>query len=128
MPCNSIFPYLRHVKVHPSPPAKTVLGDFSQMRGFPPPLARALYYLEVGLLVCCTSEVTKFPLILICDTCDDVFACYYRSMMCRGSKGLLTKVVDVMKKEPTASTFRSETLPHAQNMQFMEIVGKGDHC
>ncbi|ELU14681.1 hypothetical protein CAPTEDRAFT_176924 [Capitella teleta] len=29
-----------------------------------------------------------------------------RSMMCRGSKGLLTKVVDVMKKEPTASTFR----------------------
>lgn len=29
-----------------------------------------------------------------------------RSMMCRGSKGLLTKIVEVMKKEPTASTFR----------------------
>ena len=26
--------------------------------------------------------------------------------MCRGSKGLLTKIVEVMKKEPTASTFR----------------------
>lgn len=29
-----------------------------------------------------------------------------KAMMCRGSKGLLTKVVEVMKKEPTASTFR----------------------
>ena len=29
-----------------------------------------------------------------------------RSLMCRGAKGLLTKVVEVMKKEPTASTFR----------------------
>ncbi|XP_052817711.1 short transient receptor potential channel 4-associated protein-like isoform X2 [Mya arenaria] len=27
-------------------------------------------------------------------------------LMCRGSKGLLTKIVDVMKKEPTTSTFR----------------------
>ena len=26
--------------------------------------------------------------------------------MCKGSRGLLTKIVDVMKKEPTASTFR----------------------
>lgn len=26
--------------------------------------------------------------------------------MCKGSKGLLTKIVEVMKKEPTASTFR----------------------
>lgn len=29
-----------------------------------------------------------------------------KSLMCRGSKGLLTKIVEVMKKEPTASTFR----------------------
>ncbi|XP_046354542.1 short transient receptor potential channel 4-associated protein-like isoform X1 [Haliotis rubra] len=29
-----------------------------------------------------------------------------RSLMCRGSKGLLTKIVEVMKKEPTTSTFR----------------------
>lgn len=29
-----------------------------------------------------------------------------KSLMCRGSKGLLTKIVDVLKKEPTASTFR----------------------
>lgn len=26
--------------------------------------------------------------------------------MCKGSRGLLTKIVDVMKKEPTTSTFR----------------------
>ena len=26
--------------------------------------------------------------------------------MCRGSRGLLSKIVEVMKKEPTASTFR----------------------
>ena len=29
-----------------------------------------------------------------------------RGLMCKGSKGLLTKIVEVMKKEPTASTFR----------------------
>lgn len=29
-----------------------------------------------------------------------------RQLMCRGSKGLLTKIVEVMKKEPTTSTFR----------------------
>ncbi|OWF45106.1 short transient receptor potential channel 4-associated protein-like [Mizuhopecten yessoensis] len=29
-----------------------------------------------------------------------------RQLMCKGSKGLLTKIVEVMKKEPTTSTFR----------------------
>ncbi|KAH9509476.1 Short transient receptor putative channel 4-associated protein [Bulinus truncatus] len=29
-----------------------------------------------------------------------------KQLMCRGSKGLLTKIVEVMKKEPTTSTFR----------------------
>ncbi|KAL4234774.1 Short transient receptor putative channel 4-associated protein [Mactra antiquata] len=29
-----------------------------------------------------------------------------RQLMCRGNKGLLTKIVEVMKKEPTTSTFR----------------------
>ncbi|XP_074645755.1 short transient receptor potential channel 4-associated protein-like [Tubulanus polymorphus] len=29
-----------------------------------------------------------------------------KEMMCKGKKGLLSKIVDVMKKEPTASTFR----------------------
>ncbi|XP_041375962.1 short transient receptor potential channel 4-associated protein-like [Gigantopelta aegis] len=29
-----------------------------------------------------------------------------KALMCRGSKGLLTKIVEVMKKEPTTSTFR----------------------
>ncbi|KAK2149750.1 hypothetical protein LSH36_438g02046 [Paralvinella palmiformis] len=29
-----------------------------------------------------------------------------KNLMCQGSKGLLTKIVEVMKKEPTASTFR----------------------
>ncbi|XP_014671156.1 PREDICTED: short transient receptor potential channel 4-associated protein-like isoform X2 [Priapulus caudatus] len=29
-----------------------------------------------------------------------------KSLMCRGTKGLLTKIVEVLKKEPTASTFR----------------------
>lgn len=29
-----------------------------------------------------------------------------KALMCKGSKGLLTKIVEVMKKEPTASTFR----------------------
>lgn len=29
-----------------------------------------------------------------------------KQLMCKGSKGLLTKIVEVMKKEPTTSTFR----------------------
>ncbi|BFZ19840.1 hypothetical protein BsWGS_22880 [Bradybaena similaris] len=29
-----------------------------------------------------------------------------KQLMCKGSRGLLTKIVDVMKKEPTTSTFR----------------------
>ncbi|KAK3605673.1 hypothetical protein CHS0354_013470 [Potamilus streckersoni] len=29
-----------------------------------------------------------------------------KTLMCRGSKGLLTKIVEVLKKEPTTSTFR----------------------
>lgn len=29
-----------------------------------------------------------------------------KTLMCKGSKGLLTKIVEVMKKEPTTSTFR----------------------
>ncbi|CAL1542010.1 unnamed protein product [Lymnaea stagnalis] len=29
-----------------------------------------------------------------------------KQLMCRGSRGLLTKIVEVMKKEPTTSTFR----------------------
>lgn len=29
-----------------------------------------------------------------------------KQLMCRGNKGLLTKIVEVMKKEPTTSTFR----------------------
>jgi Trpc4-associated protein len=36
----------------------------------------------------------------------DGIDCINRQLMCKGSKGLLTKIVEVMKKEPTASTFR----------------------
>ncbi|KAK2190340.1 hypothetical protein NP493_84g05051 [Ridgeia piscesae] len=36
------------------------------------------------------------------DTLDSI----NKQLMCKGSRGLLTKIVDVMKKEPTASTFR----------------------
>ena len=29
-----------------------------------------------------------------------------KNLMCRGNRGLLTKIVDIMKNEPTVSTFR----------------------
>ena len=31
---------------------------------------------------------------------------FSRQLMCKGARGLLTKIVEVMKKEPTTSTFR----------------------
>lgn len=44
----------------------------------------------------------KADLCLQIDNIDTV----NRQLMCKGNKGLLTKIVEVMKKEPTASTFR----------------------
>ena len=42
-----------------------------------------------------------------------------KSLMCRGNRGLLTKIVDVMKKEPTASTFRYTFMLFLSNLLLL---------
>lgn len=40
----------------------------------------------------------------ICDQCPCLF--YFRSLVCDGKRGLLTRLLQVMKKEPAESSFR----------------------
>ena len=80
------------------------IGQISRITCF---LATKNIWIEAIYVIVNKKQDRKLTLMKYCMLLQlTLYNLLDRTLMCKGSKGLLTKIVEVMKKEPTTSTFR----------------------